>query len=1062
MFSPSAISLRALFSRLVRQGAMWVLCALVLLGWTRAQAQSDTTPPAISLYNAEGGTTFSSFPTPLAGTVYDAGGLSAPLQIRLYRSHKGYWERWAGASWVDIAAWDSHWTTSLEPSGEAGTYNWNANVPWPIGDNLPDGLYTLGVTAVDNAGNRPTIHRTVAIGAPDATAPVVTIATPAYGELFDNVTHRLQAINGTIDDGGGSGVGYVEVYLVHHWGQRYRWWNGTDWSESWSKLGAAVSAPDAGGVQNWSVPLAALPPAEQLATGVYYLDAITTDRWSNWSHDRHVFNVTPFDGVAPEVAVTFPAEGQQLYNLPAIRGTARDDGSGVSQVNVTLMRRTPQSDGSLRYEYWNGDQWGAALNQNGVLPSSRETGWTRDQSLPSGAALPPGEYIVMVHALDRYDNVTPLSYRIFRIVATPPLSIDAHIRADESGAWLGQGFANADATGQTLTGTIESGATQTRQIRIVRNGGSGQSMTVRVTVPDWAAFAQSGWTARFTDAPQGADITGQITSANGWNTVLTDGGEVTIRVEARAPVSAAAGLTSALTLRVEADPTSETNALDVVKTTWNVTAPTPDLAIRAGSVGSWLGESVVNEDGAGQTLERVTKAGQTVSGQIKLGVSDAADGQAVKWSVPNAQAFGAGGWQVHFYDEPQGGNDITVPLSGAGWTTHYRDGQQPIIRFELTAPADASDVTRVLAVRAQIGEGTADVVKASVKVLPNVQPDVSISALDEHGLPGDWVGEGQLSPTEQRVAKVWGASETYGFAVRIKNTGTQATSYQLSWPDLPDGWELTLTNALEGGTPMASGEAGPITPTIGPNQSLTWRAEVTANVPAQQVNLPIRVSAGDLFDEVEVGAAMQRLVGIRWSRDGENWTDATAETLLQSQRYGTIGFRGVKALPDVGWPNERFGPTWQWQGVVLEGETVWLSPHHVTGAAGENVTATLNQNSFSAKIFVLPDVDLYLRAARGTMTAGATVALSMEARDENKAPLPHLRVRLRSTKDGADNGHFGDAASGEIFLLTDAQGNINTTWTTETVGRTQISVEAVDGANATFGEGDTWNMEVTN
>ena len=493
-------------------------------------------------------------------------------------------------------------------------------------------------------------------------------------------------------------------------------------------------------------------------------------------------------------------------------------------------------------------------------------------------------------------------------------------------------------------------------------------------------------------------------------------------------------------------------------------APLPDLSIRSNqsAAGAWLGENVRNSDGAAQTLERVADSSHVARGQIKLSVTGATAGQTVTWSVPDWNAFSAEGWSAKFYDAPTGGTDISAQITGAGWTTTHAAGSEPIIAWEISAPAEASDATRVLSVRAQIGNGASDVVKASVRVLANVRPDVAISALYAENVAGDWIGRGELSPIAQRLQKVGAVGETHNFAVEITNTGAQATPFLLSWPQLAEGWTVQFFDALEGGTLLESDPTGLITPSIAPGQSLIWRAQVTGNVSALRASLTIRASAADLFDEVELDVAAQSLVGIQWSRDGETWTDVTAQTKLQSLRYGSIGFRGVKAIPEVGWPGGVLGPTWQWQDATLKGEKVWISPRHVTDAAGEAATATLGPDGFSSTIFVLPDVDLYLRAARGVMSAGATVAISIKARDENKAPLTNLRVRLRSIKNGAGDGHFADQPSGELFLLTDAQGNINTTWTADATGRTRLSVEAVDSADAVFGEGDTWNMEVTN
>ncbi len=806
-------------------------------------APPDTTRPAIALNAADGTTTFTSLPSPLSGTVFDAGGMGGMLSARLMRAPSGTLEFWNGSAWTTQ---DKYWMAQVAPAGAPGEYNWSVSATWPTGADLPPGRYVIHVSALDNAGNSAAIERDMMVGPADTTPPGVVIGTPAEGELFDNESKRLTAISGTVNDGDGSGLGYVEVYLSHKWSQQFRMWNGQTWV-SYAKLATVLGAPDADGNQTWSVPASALPPAEQLATGQYYLDVLPYDRAGNRGFARHVFNVAPFDGTPPTAEVTFPVEGQQLTRLPAIRGTSHDVGSGVSQVDVYLVNRTWRADGSENWLFWNGSGWQSA----GIaLPNSRETGWTRDQSLPSGADLPAGDYVVMLQVQDNYNNVSDY-YRVFSIVPVPPLSIDAHIRADASAAWLGEGFSNADASGQTLSGTIASNETQSRAVRLVRSGGDA-SKTVRVTIPDWAAFAAAGWTASFTNPGNGIDITAEITSAQGWQTVMNDGDAQQFNVEVTAPANASAGQTSALTFRVEADPTSETNALDVVKATWRVVAPTPDLAIRAEG-GAWQGETVMNADGAGQTIERVSKPGATVRGQIKLSVAEAQNGQSVRWSVPDWDAFRADGWTAKFYDAPDGGNEITDQITGEGWTTRHTEGFEPIIGWEMTAPEGASDVTRVLGVRAQVGGGAVDVVKAIVRVLPNVQPDVSISRLNKNGGIENWVGKSEFSPKQQQVKAVVTAGEVRSFAMQIKNTSAQTTQFLLKLPSLPSGWSLKVYDAIEDGQLLdANDENTILTPEIKAGDSIDWKVEVTTGVSDEAETLPFNVSAGSLADEVEI------------------------------------------------------------------------------------------------------------------------------------------------------------------------------------------------------------------
>ena len=939
------------------------------------------------------------------------------------------------------------------------------------GDSLPPGLtltgagelagtptqvgnFGFGLTVGDGRGAGATAKFLLVVSdAADGQGPVITnVALPTY------VTRDQLAgltLSGTARDVAPSGVVPVGVQRMiiqlRRTSDHFGWqpYEGRFIADSNQWYPAAMSAPtsDTTETRTWvRSDLSWVPDASVLTPGDYYIYMAVKDNAGNYSVRAVGFSVVAPPALALGLTAT-AGDGQITLLWDAAPGAT----------GYQLFRS--KTSGSYNLDNPVAITAGTGLTNTGLTNTGLTNGTT---------------YHYVVRAFNQAGQ-SSVSNEASAIPQTALLSIDAHLRADTASAWLGEGFSNADAQGQTLTGTIQSGQTQTRQIRIALRGGDSTSKTVRVSVPDWNAFANAGWSARFYDAPQGGnDITSQITSNSGWTTALSDGGSRVIRVEASAPTSFAAGARGALTFRVEADPTSETSALDVVKAVWQTVAPTPDLSIRASSAGAYIGEAIINADGANQTLGRVAKPNQSVSAQIKLTVSEAAEGQLVKWSAPAWAAFAAQGWEARFYDAPQGGNDITAQITGEGWTTRHNVGRDRIIRVEASVPGSATEVTRVLGVRAQIGDGAAsgaadgaaagvaDLVKLSVRVLANAQPDVAISVLDENSLPEDYTGVGELSPTPQQVETVLGAGETHRFALQITNVSSQTTAFVLVLPTLDAGWELKVYDAFTGGTLLTGNEDGIETPTLAPGQSLQWRVEVTANVPATRTNLPLHVSGGEAFDEVEIDAALQKLVGLQWSRDGKIWADVTANTKLQAQRYQSLGFRAVKSVPEVGWPNDVLGPNWQWQGAKVKGEKVWLSPQRVTDGNGEIATATLGADSFDVTIVVLPDVDLFIEAALGVMPLGETVAIAIEARDENNAPLANARVRLRCTKDGANSGHFGDAPSGELFLLTDAQGRISTTWTAGAVGRVQLSIEAVDSADEVFGEGDVWNMEVTN
>ena len=288
--------------------------------------------------------------------------------------------------------------------------------------------------------------------------------------------------------------------------------------------------------------------------------------------------------------------------------------------------------------------------------------------------------------------------------------MDAQIRTDVTSAWLGAGIVNSDAVGQTLTDTIANGQTQSRSIRIVRQTG-GNSITL-VKLPDWTAFADAGWTASFTDVSSGLDITAQITGAAGWQTVINDGESKEILAQVTAPATLTAGATSALTIRVEADPTNETSALDVVKSTWTgIVAAQPDLSIRrlprdgealTDEEAALLGESVFNTDTTEikpqQTLERVMTSGQTEISAIKIkNVSSAATSFAIKLASPGA------GWTIKLFDAVDNGADITTATSSEeGWTTPVLAmGTSLELRLQATAGTGADDGKAI--VRAQQG-----------------------------------------------------------------------------------------------------------------------------------------------------------------------------------------------------------------------------------------------------------------------------------------------------------------------------------------------------------------------
>ena len=817
---------------------------------------------------------------------------------------------------------------------------------------------------------------------PDTTKPTVSLHGDADGATL---WHLPAPLTGEVFDAGGmvlGASGQLTVRLYRNHSDSWQRWAQNGWVDiaavdsHWS---ATVTATAKTGTYHWSADVP-WPTGANLPPGNYVMGISAIDLAGNRTDAHRTVVIEEVDTTPPTVYVNSSSsdeEGARLSHLPwPLGGEVFDEGGMGGLLTVRFYRYTNGSWERWAEEGWidlhaRDSHWTAS-----VTPSAASGVylWSADVPWPADDDLSPGTYIVGVSAIDLAGNRTN-AHRTLVVeepAPTPALSIDAAIRGDGASAWLGEGFSNADAQGQTLGAAIERGQSQTRQIRIVRRGG-GSSGGVRLTVPDGAAFAGAGWSARFYDAPEdGNEITAQITGADGWSVAMSDGESRTIRAEVTVPADAMAGDENALTLRAQANSTSETAALDVVKAIWNVVAPTPpvtpDLAIRAENAATWLGEEIVNADGAQQTLERVAKPGVSVQGHIKLTVADGAEGQRAKWSVPDWDAFAAQGWTARFFDVAQDDNEVTAQITGDGWTTPV-DGVEKTIRFEATAPANSTDVTRVLSVSAQVGEGAADVVKLSLRVLPAARPDVAVSRLVEGKLARAYVGQNKFSPELQHIEMVTPLGRTESFAVKVTNSSAVTSRFEFEPLELPEGWQYRLYDALEAGNPIEIGNGSVLTPELARYESVVWRLEIeTSTENKTGAGVPVRFNGAGESDECYLTFKMQGIAGAKYSLDGGiTWNEVEGEVLHVPQG-STLGFEAIPINPDVPWPDDPFEPRWSHEdgseedepspgesrlGKRYYGAMVFLYHPTPTPEDEEGETATVEcGNEFSVKVKV--------------------------------------------------------------------------------------------------------------
>ena len=603
----------------------------------------DSTAPTLAI-NGASGASWSALPTPLSGTLADAGGLHFVngVQLRLTRGYTGTTQWWNGAAWTNS---DAFWTASLGAPDAQGVSAWSLDVPWPSGADLHEGAYSLSARGWDSSGNRADVYVAVKIGASDVSAPTVVISTPADGTYLDSASAPLGTISGSATDGG-SGVSYVIVRINRSWNGVEAWWNGGGWGR-YADSFATLGAPDASGKREWTLG-DKLPPASQMTQGRYTIGVVATDYFGNTKIVYSTLYVTPRDDDAPALAITFPAAGQAVSRLDAIRGSARDDGSGLARVDVTLRRLVPQSTGAPVTQYWNGTSWSAS-SSGAILPSREESGWTRNQNLP--ATLPLGAYTIVAQAFDRYNNATTVT-REFRVVAPPPL--DALVAVGQSpapGEWVGRDIVSSDASVQSVSSVGEGGAMQSFSVAILKSGGSDDVTLTAVDAPD-------GWSIAYFD-PNNQDISGAMTGA-GWTQLMLAGESLRVRVEVTPPAGAPGGARREIVVRARVNSGPET---DVVRAVASITAPPsqPDVALSRlnseGEATAYIGLGQLSP--AEQKLDVLTVVGATERFAVQI-KNAGQQTTAFRLEMPRLPT----GWGFRLFDALQAGN--ALPLSDEG------------------------------------------------------------------------------------------------------------------------------------------------------------------------------------------------------------------------------------------------------------------------------------------------------------------------------------------------------------------------------------------------------------
>jgi len=214
---------------------------------------------------------------------------------------------------------------SASPAGTTPNRTWAvAAVSLPTGANLVDGVYTIGATATDKAGNASSVTVTANL---DRVVPVIAITEPKAGSSIAS----LAKVGGTATDNvGGTGIARVDIYLRRGAGTTIQYWADRSstaspaygWGTSVTPLTSTLAGSVWSRTTNW-------PTGTNLPAATYVVFASAYDKAGNSKAATAVsFTVaatpTPVrtDGAPDQPADVLPAVANSSVVLSSARVTA--------------------------------------------------------------------------------------------------------------------------------------------------------------------------------------------------------------------------------------------------------------------------------------------------------------------------------------------------------------------------------------------------------------------------------------------------------------------------------------------------------------------------------------------------------------------------------------------------------------------------------------------------------------------------------------------------------------------------------------------------------------------
>lgn len=360
--------------------------------------------------------------------------------------------------------------------------------------------------------------------------------------------------------------------------------------------------------------------------------------------DRTV--VVRVDLADPSAGISTPGESAVVDSLPALRGIADDDASGVARVQVRLQNGAGKS--------WDGSAWKDAA---AWLTTSGSGTWQRTTGLPAGDDLPRGGYRVTLRVTDNAGRTTTTQAVPFTVAPSAALTVREFPVGPDTTV---QSSASAVSARGVAAGVVSAAGT-TDGVRWDARG-----MT-RLTAPQGTSGA----------SPTAVDDTGQV-----WGSAGTSRGNVAVRW---APDGTATLLPAA---RPE-DITSGVTAVDRTGT-WAVGGESPGQLGVQGTAVRW-GPAGPEELGVPNGWDHVVAAGVASDGTAY----GTAYPPPFSTTVARAVSWGADG-RPHLLAELNDGDSSSITAVSSTGQAVGIEGERTLVRWVDGVPTlVGSDVSAV-------------------------------------------------------------------------------------------------------------------------------------------------------------------------------------------------------------------------------------------------------------------------------------------------------------------------------------------------------------------------------